>query len=66
MLLTNDFVVIISLDFKKAFDTIQHQTLLQKMCSFGLPDHIYNWLVNYFNNISHITSHHSALSRLVV
>src|SRR6218665_951458 len=37
MLLTNDFVVIISLDFTKAFNTIRHQTLLQKMCSLDLP-----------------------------
>ena len=66
MLLTNDFVVIISLDFTKAFDAVRHQTLRQKMCSFDLPDHIYNWVVNYFNNRHHITSHQGALSRLVV
>src|SRR6218665_2232726 len=65
MLLTNDFLVIISLDFTKAFDTVRHQTLLQKMCSLDFPDHIYNWVVNYFNR-SHITSHQGALSRLVV
>jgi len=27
---------------------------------------IYNWVVNYFNNRSHIISHQGALSRLVV
>src|SRR6218665_714956 len=43
-----------------------HQTLLQRMCSLDLPDHLYNWVVNYFNNRSHITSHQGALSRLVV
>ena len=66
MLLTKDFVVIISLDFTKAFDTVRHQTLLQKMCSLDLLDHIYNLVVNYFNNRNHITGYQGALSRLVV
>src|SRR6218665_2790480 len=51
---------------KKYKKLLLNSLLSQKMCSLDLPDHIYNWVVNYFNNRSHITSHQGALSRLVV
>src|SRR6218665_2077522 len=34
--------------YTKAFDTIRHQTLLQKLCSLAPPGHTYNWVVNFF------------------
>ena len=49
MLLTNIYVIIIALDFSKAFDTVRHHTLLDKVAQLDLPDHNYNWLVNFFN-----------------
>ena len=51
MLLTNDFAVIVSTDFSKAFDT----ALFDKMGSLDLSDEIYIWMVSYYSNRSHVT-----------
>jgi len=47
LLLTNPYVIVIALNFIKAFDTVGHHTLLDKMAQLYLLDHIYNWLVNF-------------------
>jgi len=39
------FVVVISLDFSKAFDIVQHSTLLSKLAELDLPTPVYKWLV---------------------
>ena len=48
MLQRNDYVLIVSTDFTRAFDTVRHCTLMQKMTILDLPDNIYNWIANYF------------------
>jgi len=48
MLTTNSYVTVIAMDFSKAFDTVRHVTLLEKMANLDLPDHVFNWLVNFF------------------
>jgi len=50
---TEPYVIVISLDFSKAFDTLRHSTLLHKLAQLQLPDHIYNWLNDFFSNNSH-------------
>ena len=37
----HDYVPLIALDFSKAFDTVRHISLLQKMADFPLPDNVY-------------------------
>jgi hypothetical protein len=54
-LLTNPFVIVISLDFSKAFDTVRHSTLLEKFAQLNIPDEAYNWLADYFKGHSHST-----------
>jgi len=54
--LPNPYVIVISLDFSKAFDTVRHLTLLNKLAQLDLPDHVYNWLTNFFTGHSHCTS----------
>ena len=49
-LATNSYVIVISLDFSKAFDTVRHWTLMQKMAKLDVPDYLYNWLVDFFFN----------------
>ena len=44
MLSTNAFVGVFALDFSKAFDTIRHATLMDKMAQLELPDETYNWI----------------------
>jgi hypothetical protein len=40
MLITNPFVIVVSLDFSKAFDTVRHSTLLEKMALLDLSDNV--------------------------
>ena len=64
LLLTNPYVIVIALDFSKAFGTVRHHTLLDKIAQLDLPDHIHNWLVNFFNGHSHQTKFGNVMSAL--
>jgi len=55
MLLSNPYVVVISLDFSNASDTVQHLTLLEKVAQLDMPDEVYNWLVDFFSGHAHCT-----------
>jgi Reverse transcriptase (RNA-dependent DNA polymerase) len=52
---TNPFVVFVSIDFSKAFDTVRLSTLLKKFAELPIPDEAYNCLVDYFRGHSHST-----------
>ena len=43
-------VGVIFVDFKKAFDTINHEILKFKLQAAGLSGDVHNWLVNYLSN----------------
>ena len=43
-------VSVIFVDFKKAFDTIDHEILKCKLQAAGLSGDVHNWLVNYLSN----------------
>jgi len=47
MLDTNQYVIVIALDFSKAFDSVRHSTLMEKYAALDLPDNICNWLVDF-------------------
>ena len=55
LLSCNSYVVVITLDFSKAFDTVRHFTLHHKIASMNIPDDVYNWLVDFFSGHSHCT-----------
>lgn len=55
LLLSHDYVILISLDFSKAFDTVRHRTLLDKMAEIDIPDYVYNWMVHFFQGHAHQT-----------
>jgi len=55
-------VLVISIDFSKAFDTVRHSTLLEKLAQLDIPDQIYNWLLNFFKGHSHMTDYHGQQS----
>ena len=42
LLAIEPYVIVLSFDFSKAFDTVRHFTLLQKIAEFDLPDQVYN------------------------
>ena len=48
-------VILISLDFSKAFDKVRHQTLFEKLDKMDIDDRIFNWMVSYFENRTHST-----------
>jgi len=48
-----------------AFDTVRHLTLQRKLAQLDTPDHIYNWLADFFNNHSHFTVFGGELSTLL-
>jgi len=62
LLLTNPYVIVIGIDFSKAFDTVRHHTLLGKIAKLDLPHNVHNWLVNFFNNHSHQTKFGNKMS----
>ena len=55
LLQRNEYVMLVSVDFTHAFDTIRHQTLVEKMAVIYLPNHIYNWMAAYFHQRGHVT-----------
>jgi len=53
LLTTHNYVIVIALDFSKAFDTVRHATLLNKMADLNILDEVYNWLAAYFTDHLH-------------
>ena len=53
MLSSNPYVRVFALDFSKAFDTVRHNTLMEKLSELSIPDHIYNWIHNWLNITVH-------------
>ena len=49
LLSTNSHVIVLALDFSKAFDTVRCNTLLQKIGLLDIPDSVYNWFVTFFS-----------------
>ena len=64
LLTSNPFVTVISLDFSKAFDTVRHSTLLEKLAQLDMPANAYNWLVDFFSGHSHCTVYRGQTSAL--
>jgi len=62
LLQSNPFVVVISLDFSKAFDTVRHSSLLTKMAELDLPAVVCNWLVAFFAGHAHRTVYNDEVS----
>ena len=62
MLETQPYVRVIALDFSKAFDTVRHSTLVDKLSKLNLPDHIFKWITDFLNNRSHCTLFNNSTS----
>ena len=46
----NKYVGLLSLDLSKAFDSIDHQLLLQKLKKLGLDENAVKWIASYLHN----------------
>ena len=64
LLCNHPYVIVISLDFSKAFDTVRHATLLEKLAQLDIRDAVYNWLADYFTGHSHCTKYGYSTSSL--
>ena len=53
MLRTNPYMVVIALDFSKAFNTVRHSTFAEKLASLDIPDSVYNWVISHLSGHSH-------------
>ena len=65
LLQDNDFVHLISLDFSKAFDSVRHSTLIEKIAKFPIPSFAHNWLVEYLSQRQHCTKFNSIVSLML-
>ena len=48
MLNNNDYVHVFAFDFSKAFDTVSHTSLTNKLAQLAIPDSVYNWILDFF------------------
>ena len=63
-LATHTHVHVISLDFSKAFDSVRHSALADKLAPLPLPDCVYNWLLNFLSQRKHCTKYAGLISQL--
>jgi len=66
MLTKSPCVRVIALDFSKAFDTVRYCTLLHKLSTLPIPDEIYNWIRDFFDNRSHCTKFCGEFSHFIL
>ena len=59
---TGKIVVGVFLDLKKAFDTVDHQNLLDKLYAHGLRNNIYEWFKSYLANRSQYVMYNNSKS----
>ena len=65
MLQEYPYVHVTSLDFSKAFDTVHHSSLVQKLSQFPIPNPVHNWFVSYLSGRGHCTKFQSTISGLL-
>ena len=58
----DDCVVGIYLEFSKAFDTVNHDILLQKLSMYGVQDIPLQWFRDYLENRSQYVTYNSIKS----
>ena len=62
LLQNHEYVHWIGLDFSKAFDSVRHFTLIQKLSQFPIPSCVHNWLIEYLDTRQHCTKYNSIIS----
>ena len=56
LLTVHPHVYLISFDYSKAFDSLSHSSLSDKLSKADIPDNIYNWIIDYLSERTHSTS----------
>ena len=59
---SGDMMIGIFLDLKKAFDTVNHTILVQKLYSYGIRVQLINWFKSYLENRSQYVTYNEKRS----
>jgi hypothetical protein len=65
----NQYAIGIFIDFAKAFDTVNHKILLQKLFHYGIRGTAHSWVESYYlteSNIAHINQPNLIIQKLHV
>ena len=57
-----DFAIGVYLDFSKAFDTVDHAILLEKLSHYGIRGSAYKWMESYLSNRKQFVSYNDLSS----
>ena len=57
-----EYAIGIFIDFRKAFDTVDHSILLQKLYHYGIRGVAYDWFCDYLKNRTQLVSYHNIQS----
>ena len=57
-----DFTIAVLIDFRKAFDTVDHEILLHKLHHYGIRGVAYDWINSYMSNRQQMVSYNGASS----
>ena len=57
-----EYIGLVMLDLRKAFDTVNHNIIIDKLPNFGMNDHVIKWFRSYLNDRSHITGVNGSMS----
>ena len=56
---------VFSFDFSKAFDTVRHASLMTKLAQLEIPDCVYNWVNDFFDNHAPVSYTHLTLPTIL-
>ncbi len=60
---SGDTVDLVFLDFSKAFDSVNHLFLIQKLKAYGINDNIVNWIESFLHEITFNVSINRIISK---
>ena len=59
------FVAVFFLDFRKAFDSFDHNVILKKLSASGISGNIYEWINNYLSVRQQVTLVNGKVSKVM-
>ena len=57
-----EYVALIVFDMSKAFDTINHKSVILGLDKLNVPDNIHNWIITYLSDRMHCTRYDNDIS----